>query len=238
MIHEYDPKEAGTVVNVKAAAALVQRQAEEEAAKEDSRPQTMTLDGSNIVSFPGFPYTFEAVNEQILVVVDLFKSGNECPTCKGKKRITHKCACVLLGRPGFRYSEEDLTFVGQSISPAAAAGRRELVCSECLGVKEQQEYTKTCPECNGAGARVILLAESKKRMQTGVVVSMGKKAQELADFTHGDRVLYGEHAGSMIPTKAGIMFMRMDWYQVWLKVKGAEDLGAFDFVIDAETPKF
>jgi hypothetical protein len=188
MIYERDPNEAGTIVDIKKAEELVARAMEEEALKESSRPTELKLDSSNKVAFPGFPYTFEAVNEQILISIDIFKSGYECKTCNGKRKIE-----VKQGR-------------------------------EAAEIK--------CPDCNGLGAKIILLPDSKKLMQTGVVVSMGTKAKELAEFKIGDRVLFGVHAGSMIPTKAGLMFKRMDWYQVWLKIEGAGELDAFDFIIE------
>jgi co-chaperonin GroES (HSP10) len=52
--------------------------------------QRVILDDSNIVTFPGSPYGFEALNEKILVAIDIFKSGFECKVCKGKKKIETK----------------------------------------------------------------------------------------------------------------------------------------------------
>lgn len=49
--------------------------------------QEVKLDGSNTVSFPGFPYKFTAIGEQILVALDQYKSGYECARCKGKGKI-------------------------------------------------------------------------------------------------------------------------------------------------------
>lgn len=152
--------------------------------------QEIVLDKSNKVSFPGFPYLFEALNEKILVVLDQFKSGYECKTCKGKGKVA---------------------------------------------VKHLREDTiEVCPTCQGktVGKGGIIIPETAKVLATsGVVVSMGPLAQERAGFKVGDRVLFGFHSGSMIPTKAGIMFKQMDWYQAWVKVEGAEELGAFDFLM-------
>ena len=162
---------------------------ERELVKENS--QEIILDGSNSVQFPGFPYHFTALGEQILVTLDQFKSGYECKMCKGKGKVTHK-----IGR---------------------------------------EDVTETCPDCEGrtVGKGGIIIPETSQILaSSGVVVSMGAKARELCkEFTLGDRILFGFHSGSMIPTKAGVMLKRMDWYQAWIKVDGAEELGAFDFIM-------
>lgn len=159
-----------------------------EADRSTQTTQEFVLDDSNEVSFPGFPYTFEALEDQILVSIDLFKSGLECKVCKGTKSI------------------------------------------EVKNPNRVSTFEK-CTACNGIGASIILLSESKRLPSHGVVVSMGSRAQEEAPFKIGDRILFGEHAGSMVPTKAGLMFKYMDWYQAKLKIRGAEDLAAFDFII-------
>lgn len=59
----------------------------------EERAKTMTSvqrDESNYASFPGFPYKIKARGESIIVVVDLFKSGYECKTCKGTGKIPMK----------------------------------------------------------------------------------------------------------------------------------------------------
>jgi hypothetical protein len=149
--------------------------------------QELILDDSNEVSFPGYPYTFEALHEKILVSIDIFKTGYECRTCKGKGE---------------------------------------------LEAKEGREAVKTpCPTCNGRGATLFIPENSKNLPTTGVVVSMGKVAQEKADYKIGDRILFGAYAGTMIPTKAGLMFKYMDWYLAVTKIRGAEDMAAFDFIL-------
>jgi hypothetical protein len=44
-------------------------------------------DNSNKATVEGFPYEFEARGPNILVAVDVFKSGYECKTCKGTGTI-------------------------------------------------------------------------------------------------------------------------------------------------------
>lgn len=173
--------------------------------------QEIVLDDSNQVSFPGYPYKFEAQYEKILVSVDIFKTGYECKGCEGKKHIE-----VKQGR--------ESTFV-------------------------------ECPICNGMGATLILPETSKNLPTTGVIVSMGWEAKEKLKYrvyprwwyyllpfmkryayhlNIGDRVLFGPYAGTMIPTKIGLMFKYMDWYLGVVKIEGADDMSAFDFILQVE----
>lgn len=151
------------------------------------------LDGSNKVEFPGFPFTFRALNEKILISIDIHKTGYECKECKGTGKIEVKQG-------------------------------REAVLTECSA-------------CEGRGGLLVLPETAKNLPTTGIIVSMGRKAkEELAkeDVYIGDRVLFGMYAGSMIPTKAGLMFKYMDWYLGVVKIEGASDMSAFDFVLQAE----
>lgn len=155
--------------------------------------ESIILDGSNKVTFPGFPYSFRAIGEQILVSIDIPLTGFECKVCGGKKRIETK--------------------------------------------QGRETVWETCPECKGVGGKFYMVKTAKQLPRTGVILSMGKKAKlalDEEDVQLGDRVLFSEHAGSMIPTQADLMFKYMDWYCVKLKIEGAEKLGAFDFILQAE----
>lgn len=180
-----NPLETWTKNKVKEISVTVDKEIVHENAQE------IVLDGSNSVSFPGFPYQFTAIGDNIIVSLDQFKSGYECKTCKGKGKVIRK------------------------------EGREDMI--------------ETCPTCEGktVGKGGIIIPDTAKVLaSSGVVVSMGAKAQkECTEYKVGDRVLFGFHSGSMIPTKAGIMFKRMEYYQAWIRVDGAEDLGAFDFIL-------
>jgi co-chaperonin GroES (HSP10) len=60
------------------------------AAEKAATMTSVVRDESNYASFPGFPYKIRARGEAIIVVVDLFKSGYECKTCKGTGKIAMK----------------------------------------------------------------------------------------------------------------------------------------------------
>ena len=199
--------------------------------------QEIVLNDSNEVTFPGYPYGFRALNEKILVSIDIFKSGYECKTCLGKKRVQTHCACEDHDRPGFKYSNDQLGYVSESLGENVAAGRREVVCPECEGAYLSRRADTECPECHGIGALLVLPESSKNLSTTGVIVSMGKKAAkelEKEDIHLGDRALFGAYAGTMVPTQAGLMFKYMDWYLAVMKITGAEGLAAFDFILTPE----
>jgi co-chaperonin GroES (HSP10) len=151
--------------------------------------QEITLDGSNKVSFPDFPYTFTALGDKVLITLDQFKSGYECATCKGKGKVVSKLT----------------------------------------------ENLVLCPSCEGKSVKeggIIIPDTAKMLANSGVVVSMGAKARkECTEYKLGDRVLFSAHAGSLIPTRAGIAFKYMDWWQPIALVDGAEDLSSFDFIV-------
>ncbi|MDR3392454.1 MAG: hypothetical protein P4L77_12055 [Sulfuriferula sp.] len=214
---------------------LLERQAHE---RQSKAPVELVLDGSNEVIFPGFPYIFEAVHEKILVSIDIFKSGYECPECKGKRQIKYECSCVRSGgpkaRPGFRFNQQQLEDLTEGLGVDIAAARGEQPCPECGGNPVSVKRDETCTVCKGTGAILELPDTSKNLPTTGVVVSMGSAAVEKASFKVGDRILFGPHAGGLIPTKSGIMLKHMDWQQAYCIIKGADDMGAFDFIVQAD----
>jgi co-chaperonin GroES (HSP10) len=202
--------------------------------REDISAQEIKLDGSNKVSFPGYPYIFEALHEKILVSIDIFKSGYECKVCKGKKRIKVECECAISGHAGKKYSFDAIDSIRREMGDIVANARLEMACPECLGNYKSKERDEECSECHGRGALIVLPETSKSLPTTGMVVSMGKVARNNAEYKVGDRVLFGPYAGSMIPTKTGLMFKSIDWNQIWCKIEGADDLGAFDFIIQED----
>lgn len=211
------------------ATEIIERYAQEQ---QSLSAQELTLDGSNKVSFPGFPYLFEALGEKILVSIDIFKSGYECKVCRGKKRLEFMCHCEEIGRPGLRYSKEELDTIQQALGFAIAEERAVLVCPECEGDYVSKREVRICEECHGRGALLHLPDSSKNLPTTGVVVSIGNLVDpDKANYRVGDRILFGPYAGQMIPTKAGLLFKILDWNNAMCRIEGANDLAQFDFVL-------
>jgi co-chaperonin GroES (HSP10) len=200
--------------------------------KEDLSTQELQLDGSNKIRFPGYPYIFEALGEKIIVSIDVFKSGYECKVCKGKKRTKSVCECERNEHPGLRYSIEEIDIVRSSISDEIARARSQMACPECKGDYVAARHDSICPSCKGIGAVLVLPDTSKNLPTTGVVVSMGSQCnKEKLGYGIGDRILFGPYAGSMIPTKAGILFKILDAANAWCVIEGAEEMGQFDFIL-------
>jgi len=215
------------------AKGIVELQKRMEGEKAEASLTTVKLDGTNKVSFPGFEYKFEALGEKILVSIDIFKSGYECKTCLGKKVVNESCECEQHDRPGYKYSNDHLDSIFESLGKEVSDVRLETKCPLCNGDYISRRNTKDCPECKGVGALLVLPDTSKQLPTTGVIVSKGKYCTR-TDIAIGDRVVFGPYAGSMIPTKAGLMFKILDESQAWCKIEGGEDLAAFDFVLQDE----
>jgi len=218
--------ESGTEVLAKGIVELTERLEKEKRSKSLTE---IKLDHSNKVSFPGFKYLFEALDETILVSVDIFKSGYECKECHGTGKVETGCICTEHDRPGYRYSSQQITAISQSLSEEIAHARESVLCPICEGNGERT--IKTCPTCEGKGGMLVLPETSKSLPTTGVVVSMGSNVPKDCGFRIGDRILFGPYAGSLIPTKAGSMFKMMDYTAAKVRIEGGEDLAAFDFVI-------
>jgi co-chaperonin GroES (HSP10) len=199
---------------------------------EASKPaQEVILDNTNEVSFPDYPYKFRAVHEMVIVSIDIFKSGLECKVCNGKKRIQYQCACEKEGRPGYKFSLEQLDAIRESLGYAVWEARQAIPCPECAGHPETVAHDESCTACKGIGHILIVPESAKNLPSTGVVLSMGREAREKAEFKVGDRILFGQHSGSFIPLNNGILLKRLDWYAAYSIVTGADAMGAFDFIM-------
>jgi hypothetical protein len=133
-----------------------------------------------------------------------------------------------------RYSAEELAEIKTSLGESVAEAREKMWCPSCGGNPKSKEHWDICEACKGRGALLELPDSSKNLPTTGVVVSMGPVARERCNYKVGDRILFGPYAGTMIPTKVGLMFKVMDWNQAWCRIEGGEDMGAFDFVLQSE----
>lgn len=226
------PVKSGTQVQAEGLKQLIERQEEEARAKST---QEIKLDGTNEVSFPGFPYTFKALNEKILVSIDVFKSGYECKQCKGAKFIETVCECEQAGHPGIKYGTTELERISNVLGADIANSRSTVVCPTCGGFYVDKRSKVQCPACEGKGAILHIPDSSKNLPTTGIVVSIGNQIdRSKLDYGLGDRVLFSSFSGSMIPTKAGLMLKVMDANAVWLKIKGGAEMDAFEFILDEE----
>ena len=205
----------------------------ERAEKEErSRATTeLKLDSTNKATFPGFPYSLEATQDRLLVVIDVFKSGLECKNCGGTGKTSFRCVCEGHDRPGYKYSRAVLaSFQDQMVSDA----RSMVKCSECQGDWESHHADMVCDACKGKGAILFIPDEAKKLPTTGVIVSVGPTVLDKKSYSLGKRVLFSPYSGHFIPTQAKVLLKVIDEAQVLLKVEGGEDLGSFEFILEEE----
>jgi len=161
----------------------------------------ITKDNSNYAEFPGFPYKIRAFGENILVIVDTFKSGYECRECKG------------LGHRNMQTWEQTGEFLAQNL-PKMALKNTQIKCEAC----------------GGKGTLLHLADEGKALPCTGVVASMGFEAMAKAEFKLYDRVLFGPFSGRFVPLKAGVLIKLMSYREASGGIEGGEDLASFDFI--------
>ena len=204
--------------------------------KEDLQAQSLVIDGTNKIKFLGYPYAFEAQGEQIIVSIDIFKSGYECKVCDGKRKIKYICSCERNGNGGFKYNSTDLTTLEEVMGTEVANARSVIKCPECEGDYISRRQEITCTACNGTGALLILPKSAEKLPQHGTVVSIGQLAQRLIKeeswgYKIGDRVLWSEYSGKFLPLKAGVLIKVLDYNQVIARIDGAESLDSFDFIM-------
>lgn len=209
--------------------------------KQDLSAQEYKLDGTNKITFPGYPYKFEACAKKIIVSIDVFKSGYECKSCKGRGKIHTVCSCEQNGHAGLKYGPEEIKslYESKALPDSVVAAREALPCPDCKGDFTTKRTLTPCTVCKGIGASVILPDTSKNLPTTGVVLSIGPGVKRSKDdpkrtkygYAIGDRVMFGPHSGTMVPTKFGLMFKILDASQAWANIEGAEDLGAFDFIM-------
>jgi co-chaperonin GroES (HSP10) len=133
---------------------------------EQSRPQ---LTDSSVGSFDVGSIKFWAVGDRVLIEEDEFRTGFECASCEGKRKINcNNCA-------------------GTGV---VSHGGPTLKCSACDG-----EGKITCATCQGKGALIIAPETAERRPTSGKVISAGPRCTMLKP---GDAVLYSNFAGYVV----------------------------------------
>lgn len=141
--------------------------------------QTEVEEKGNLVLVIQGKVALEAIEDQIIVLLDKFKSGYECKDCDETGIIT-QCSCRKGGHPG--------------------ENRLGGVCKQCGGDPSSVE-NKQCRACKGSG-QTIIIPESTKGMPTsGRIVSTGP---ECTKRNWGERVIFGAHIGYFIPFKGNV----------------------------------
>ena len=129
----------------------------------------------------------EATSDNILILIDKFRSGYECKDCAETGKYI-SCECERAGHAG--------------------QNRLGGICKYCSGMYLERKG-KTCPSCNGTGTTLIMPENARAIPTSGVIVSIGPRCKSRKV---SERVLFGAHTGYYLPFKgnAKIRVMRED----------------------------
>jgi|GEM_PF-6030913 len=129
---------------------------------------------------------FEADAEKLVILVDEFRSGYECPTCLAKDIRAY--GGVGNARQISMVPCPDCS--GKGKRPKAGNPNLEVKCSECSGTG-----AIPCPDCGGKGGLIATPKQSEGAPTTGKIVSIGPLVP--ADKRKlGDRVMFSSYAGN------------------------------------------
>lgn len=138
----------------------------------------------------------EALNDNIIVLEDKFKTGYECNACNGTGDSTETCSLCN----GTKFEAD-----GSS-------------CRACRnGRNMQSSGFKPCKECNGTGAKggIIVPEISERRPTTGKVVSCGPEVKVIKPGMH---ILYTNYNGHAINYKNKVVIRMMKEQEVLAKM--------------------
>lgn len=157
------------------------------------RKQTDDYNKYSLITTLSGLFVLEALGDRLIIQEDKFKTGYECHTCDGDGFIKEDCGfCVGRGKPpGY----EDVNNDNSEGTPCR-------LCSISRGMwgMIQGQGLKTCIDCNGKGATIVIPQQSERRPTSGVIHSMGPDVEN-KKLCPGTRVLYTIFAGTAIDFK-------------------------------------
>jgi hypothetical protein len=150
---------------------------------------------TNVIGLVELGIGLEAIGDNILVLIDTYRSGYECSMCRGTGKLKRKARCVC--DPDV--PDAELNF------PRGSRNRFDAPCGFCGGdyVSKRIDDVVTCSLCKGKGSSLIIPDTAKSLPTTGVILSVGP------DVTRGGiavnkRVICTAHSGVGIPMKGNI----------------------------------
>lgn len=149
----------------------------------------------NIIGLVELGVGLEAVGDNILVLIDSYRSGYECTVCKGTGKLHRVSRCVC--DPEIEDSRLDF--------PRGSRNRFGAECETCHGsyLEMRVDDVVTCGKCDGKGATLVIPENAKSLPTTGIILSIGpevtRKGIEL-----NKRVVCTPHSGVFLPMKGNI----------------------------------
>ena len=184
----------------------------------------------------------EALNDNIIILEDPFRTGFECKACDGEGHTQEVCKTCLGNKvvainKDFNVGAATLTeedkkalpphFVAMMERKAKEQKEEKIVsgglepCQKCLCLDKQGRPYITgfvqCEICKGRGASMVVPEDSMRRPTSGLVKSLGPLCKFLQA---GDRVVYSNQMGHCINYKHNVVFRTMREDEIMMRLHG------------------
>lgn len=184
----------------------------------------------------------EALNNNILILEDPYRTGFECKACDGEGHTLVMCqTClgnkVVAQNPEFNagaatLTEQELSLLPPHFAEKLREKRKEqeqqkivsgglVPCTKCV-VRDKRGVAfisgfEQCTLCKGLGASVVVPEDAMNRPTSGKVVSLGPLCKFLKA---GDRVVYSNMMGHAIKFRHKDIFRTMREDEIMLRLHG------------------
>lgn len=144
----------------------------------------------NFLELPELNVAFEGVSNKIVVLLDRYTSGYECPKCKGMTKVirTTRCKC------------DPIDYDPEKHNPQGTRNRHGAACEDCNGdyIAKRIREEIDCPVCKGKGGNIIIPDSAKSLPTTGVVLSCGPDVTRIKLHR---RIIATPYSGTYLPMK-------------------------------------
>lgn len=149
----------------------------------------------NIIGLIELGIGLEAIGDNILVLIDSYRSGYECTVCKGTGKLhrTSRCICD----PDVPDSELN--------NSRGSRNRFGAECETCHGsyLEMRIDDVVTCHKCEGKGATLVIPQSAQSLPTTGIILSKGPEVTR-AGIELNKRIIATPHAGVFLPMRGNI----------------------------------
>ena len=184
----------------------------------------------------------EALNDNIIILEDPFRTGFECKACDGEGHTQTVCTTCGGNKvvaqnsdfnvPAATLSEAELETLPPHFAEKLRAKRKEqteskivsgglVPCSKCLAKTKRGDTYITgfeqCTICKGLGASMIVPEDAMRRPTSGVVKSLGPLCKFLQA---GDRVVYSNMMGHAVNYRHNVVFRTMREDEIMMRLHG------------------
>lgn len=150
----------------------------------------VNVGNENFLELPELNVAFEGISNKIIVLLDRYQSGYECPKCKGMQKVvrTTRCKCDPID-----YNPDE------DVAPGTR-NRHGALCEDCAGdfMSKRSRVEIDCPVCKGKGGNIIIPDSAKSLPTTGVVLSKGPDVTKIRLHR---RIIATPFSGTFLPMK-------------------------------------